>query len=1025
VNSETERFENKNETYVTVRGLGWKSRVAVFLFVFFTVFGCGMLLRFELRTSYFQAKYLTRLAKQATFRLEPGPSPLIRFPRTGPYDLRYGYALLPSFIERLKELKFRVSAQARISTQHAKFVDAGIFPIFHEKSQAGLKVTDRRAEPLLIYRTPEVVFKKFEDIPKIVLDTLLFIEDRNLLDESRPHHNPAIDWERLGKAVWELVVSKVGYDRNVPGGSTLATQTEKFRHSPEGITGKPLEKLRQMGSASLRAYLDGEENIAARRRIVLDYINSVPLAAVPGYGEVHGLGDGLSAYYGRDINEISRLLRAEFTEQDPVNLARQAVAFWQVLSLFLAHRRPSDYLGNSPQTLVDQIAVYLPLLHRMGIIPRALYETASNANSRIRHTLPHAAPVSFTERKGLNLVRTHLLTALGLNSLYDLDRLDLSVTSTLDARAQREVTKILSGLRDAEYARSAGLEGFRMLDRTGDASKVIYSFTLWERTEKANMLRVQTDNLDQPLDINQGAKLDLGSTAKLRTLITYLEIVEKIHKQYAAVSPKQLAQAAKTTADPITVWGLTYLQGAKNKALEPMLRAAMERKYSASPGEAFFTAGGLHTFQNFKPEDNGRIVTVREAIRHSINLPFIRLMRDIVRYYSMATIGSTARALKEMKDLERQDYLRRFADKEGQVFLGRFYAKYAGRSSEEIVQILLEGVRNSPRRFAAVFWAINPDAPSEQFAGFMRRSFADREFSEDELSKLHAIYHKKDYALRDRAYLARVHPLEIWVAGFLLKKPQASLGEAIRASANVRQEVYEWLFKTRFREAQNKRIRMMLDAEAFIEIHHQWQKLGYPLRSLVPSYATALGTSADRPDALAELMGIIINGGKRKPMVRLHHLEFAAETPYHTVMEKDPPESEQVLNPEIAGLVRDVLVDIVENGTAVRLRGGFKADGRQFKVGGKTGTGDHRYKVFGKGGWLKESRVVNRTATFMFIIDDRFFGTLTAFVRGPDAAKFGFTSALPVQLVKILGPALLPLLQESGEGSSQEDESLK
>jgi membrane peptidoglycan carboxypeptidase len=63
-----------------------------------------------------------------------------------------------------------------------------------------------------------------------------------------------------------------------------------------------------------------------------------------------------------------------------------------------------------------------------------------------------------------------------------------------------------------------------------------------------------------------------------------------------------------------------------------MLDAALERKYSASPGEAFFTGGGMHVFNNFRKEDNNRNPTLKDALRESINLPFIRLMRDLVRY---------------------------------------------------------------------------------------------------------------------------------------------------------------------------------------------------------------------------------------------------------------------------------------------------------------------------------------------------------------------------------------------------------
>ena len=54
-------------------------------------------------------------------------------------------------------------------------------------------------------------------------------------------------------------------------------------------------------------------------------------------------------------------------------------------------------------------------------------------------------------------------------------------------------------------------------------------------------------------------------------------------------------------------------------------------------------------------------------------------------------------------------------------------------------------------------------------------------------------------------------------------------------------------------------------------------------------------------------------------------------------------------------------------------------------VGGKTGTGDNRLKIY-RGGHLLESRPVDRTATFVFFIGDRFYGTVTAHVAGREAA---------------------------------------
>jgi hypothetical protein len=54
---------------------------------------------------------------------------------------------------------------------------------------------------------------------------------------------------------------------------------------------------------------------------------------------------------------------------------------------------------------------------------------------------------------------------------------------------------------------------------------------------------------------------------------------------------------------------------------------------------------------------------------------------------------------------------------------------------------------------------------------------------------------------------------------------------------------------------------------------------------------------------------------------------------------------------------------------------------------------------------------VNRTAAFVFFIGDRFFGTVIAYVPGTQAAKYRFTSALPVQVFRHLVPALRPLLE--------------
>jgi hypothetical protein len=102
----------------------------------------------------------------------------------------------------------------------------------------------------------------------------------------------------------------------------------------------------------------------------------------------------------------------------------------------------------------------------------------------------------------------------------------------------------------------------------------------------------------------------------------------------------------------------------------------------------------------------------------------------------------------------------------------------------------------------------------------------------------------------------------------------------------------------------------------------------------------------------------------------------------------------------------------VSDGTAKRAKTAFvKSDGSIIAVGGKTGTGDQRFDVYAKGGRLIESRFVNRSATFVFNIGERFFGTIIAYVHGPESENYDFTSALPVQLLVTLAPSLMPMIE--------------
>jgi membrane peptidoglycan carboxypeptidase len=207
-------------------------------------------------------------------------------------------------------------------------------------------------------------------------------------------------------------------------------------------------------------------------------------------------------------------------------------------------------------------------------------------------------------------------------------------------------------------------------------------------------------------------------------------------------------------------------------------------------------------------------MTVREAFRRSVNLVFIRLMRDITRYHIVRLPSWSPSLFADRKHPGRAVLLRRFADREGIVYLDRFLEKYRGLSSD-------------------------------------------------------------------------------------------------KASASL---------------------------------HLAWRRLGYPFDSLVPSYATAIDSSGDTPPALAELLGIIQNGGRHYPTRRITSLRFAEAKPTETWLRPRSIEPEQVLDPAVAQVVRQELVGVVDHGTGRRIAAAAVTleDGTQVEIGGKTGTGDNR-----------------------------------------------------------------------------------
>src|SRR5262249_46272464 len=236
---------------------------------------------------------------------------------------------------------------------------------------------------------------------------------------------------------------------------------------------------------------------------------------------------------------------------------------------------------------------------------------------------------------------------------------------------------------------------------------------------------------------------------------------------------------------------------------------------------------------------------------------------------------------------------------------------------QAVVDRLLERRSASPAHLAMLYFAWNTAGDVAGLSHWLEAHGSA--VSDDEAHHLFKSYDPGRLNISDYGYLLRRNPLDLWCAGQMVQDPSMSWNELNRHSADVQEIASRWLFQTKNRRAQDLRLRIRIEEDAFARMTPYWQRLGFPFEHLVPSYATAIGSSADRPVALAQLIGIIINGGVRMPVLRMEKLRFAADTPYETVFEPEQKTGEQVMDSRVAQALRGVLAGVVPKGTASRL----------------------------------------------------------------------------------------------------------
>ena len=557
-----------------------------------------------------------------------------------------------------------------------EIVGYGLFPIYHEKTRAGLRVNDRQGHALHESLVPERAYESFDSIPATVVQAVLFVENRELLDPRRPYLNPAVKWPRLAKAVGVEVAgalrpSRPG-DRGEHARDPAREVPPRVRRAARAPRARSCARCSRRACAPTRA---APTPCAARRQIVLDYLNSMPLAAASGFGEVHGLGDGLWAWYGIDFGEANRLAARRATP----SIARARVQ--ASLSLILAAAPAVHYLPRiSPRSRRSPTAI-CRVLAAAGRSTAGLRDAALGEALAFRAVSP-PPPVDWSDRKAANLVRAPAHRAA--RRARALRPRPPRPHRRQHARRPRAAggSEILQSLRDPARVRRSGSTAISCSSAAiRPADLQLHAL----RARRRAQLPARPDRQPRPAARHQRGR---QARSRLDRQAAHADHLPRDRRRRCTrATPATGRRAARrshaTGATGSSAWAVEYLATTPAAACRRCSRRRWTRRYSASPGEAFFTGGGLHRFANFERKHDGEVLTRARGFRQSVNLVFIRLMRDIVSHQIYGRRASLAtRAGRPATHPRRASISTRFADREGSEFLRRFHREYAGSTPD-------------------------------------------------------------------------------------------------------------------------------------------------------------------------------------------------------------------------------------------------------------------------------------------------------------------------------------------------------
>ena len=632
--------------------------------------GAGVFAAWEMRTFCFQAYLFHSAARDAAFEVRPGAASWDLPAPSGPYDRRIGYRTCAVH---------RRARRARLRRGRAGPLERGAradrprpLPDLPGEDPGRPAPCSTSAAPSCSRRAfPGAIYPSFDAVPPVVVEVAaLHREPRAARRAPSPRRNPAVEWARLGRASRRSSLKIVDRDYDAPGGSTLATQIEKYRHSPSGRHRLARRQAAPDVLGDAARLFDGPGYARlARRQIVLDYLNTVPLAArARRYGEV-------DRPRRRPVGVVRRRFRATMNRlRAPAASARRtsplkARAYQQVLACCSRSAgRPITCSPAATTSGAQPRATSALLAARRHHRARTLRDAALAQKLEFLPDPPPAAERALSSggRRPTPSGARRLATMLGRPASTTLDRLDLEVETTLDRPTQERVDRAAQGSASRRSHASVGLYGTACSDaehrqRAADRT----ACTLYERGRRATVCaRRPTTSTSRSTSTRAPSSSSARPPSCARS-ITYLEIIAALHERSASGARRELAGPADQRARPADPLGADYLAEHTAPGLADDARRSDGAALFGEPVRAL-----LHRRRRaplLELRSGGRRPRADRARRrcaHSVNLAFIRMMRDVVDHYVERRGSSPPRCSpRPADDSRRRAYLSRFADR--------------------------------------------------------------------------------------------------------------------------------------------------------------------------------------------------------------------------------------------------------------------------------------------------------------------------------------------------------------------------